>query len=441
MQGRRRQRAIQLPLVTVGLVFFAGTILFNMSPVLPKISELWAVSEYVAPPVMLLYCYNLGALFLLLALTPTQRRVVRFGVVVFLILAAFSIVTYVPGHVVPYARTVVLCTRARDADGAPSAPCDPNDVLHLAETSFVTLVFLIAIVLVLVNTFHVKKFPPPRAQLDWLWRAYATTQIAMGAIALAEDFRATLGSGRPRIAPFSFSVLMIVTGGAAATGRLREVVHTWLASRGEGIQSATVISVLLNGRSAEAALRLAQDSFRAITVDKVDVDGLSGRLPEADCFAESHPATLGSVDAFVCHSHHDSPEEKVAQLRAWAAEFSRTHGRAPRVWIDTHCLDSRDVEPSLACLPVFMAGCDRVLVLHGPTLPERLCAHTMRAHTTRADPAHHSLTHHHGGPWRPPPLPSLLASITPLPTHGMHGVQLVRDRALHPPHHRHRSRH
>ena len=45
------------------------------------------------------------------------------------------------------------------------------------------------------------------------------------------------------------------------------------------------------------------------------------------------------------------------------------------IWIDRACLDTDDINTSLACLPVFLAGCRRLLVLAGETYASRLwCA-------------------------------------------------------------------
>ena len=42
------------------------------------------------------------------------------------------------------------------------------------------------------------------------------------------------------------------------------------------------------------------------------------------------------------------------------------------MWIDKYCLDQKNLTDGLMCLPVFLAGCNSLLVLAGTTYPRRL---------------------------------------------------------------------
>ena len=42
------------------------------------------------------------------------------------------------------------------------------------------------------------------------------------------------------------------------------------------------------------------------------------------------------------------------------------------MWLDKASINQDDIEASLACLPVYLAGCNTLLVLAGPTYTERL---------------------------------------------------------------------
>jgi len=86
----------------------------------------------------------------------------------------------------------------------------------------------------------------------------------------------------------------------------------------------------------------------------------------------SEPRAMGQCDAFISHSWSDPPGPKWAALSAWAEAFEEEHGRPPTVWLDKLCIDQRNVQEALACLPIFLAGCDRLLVLAGPTYSSRL---------------------------------------------------------------------
>ena len=81
---------------------------------------------------------------------------------------------------------------------------------------------------------------------------------------------------------------------------------------------------------------------------------------------------LGSVDAFVSHSWHDDPEKKWTVLQQWREKFKGEHGREPKLWIDKYCIDQKHIDDSLACLPVYLAGCSKLLILCGSTYLKRL---------------------------------------------------------------------
>lgn len=84
------------------------------------------------------------------------------------------------------------------------------------------------------------------------------------------------------------------------------------------------------------------------------------------------PVLLGEADAFVSHSWHDDAEEKWDALQAWIKEFRRSKKRDPLLWIDKYCVDQTNIEEALFCLPVYLAGCKRLLVLCGNTYLKRL---------------------------------------------------------------------
>ena len=105
--------------------------------------------------------------------------------------------------------------------------------------------------------------------------------------------------------------------------------------------------------------------------------------------------TLGSVDAFCSHSWSDDGSAKFDELHKWAG------GTKKFIWLDKvrepdipsqtlprllhsltlalgsrtesqACIDQTDIDRSLACLPVFLAGCRQLLILAGPTYATRL---------------------------------------------------------------------
>jgi hypothetical protein len=75
----------------------------------------------------------------------------------------------------------------------------------------------------------------------------------------------------------------------------------------------------------------------------------------------------------------DDSDAQYDAVQQWALERptppSENSSPTSLIWIDRACLDTDDINTSLACLPVFLAGCRRLLVLAGETYPSRLwCA-------------------------------------------------------------------
>jgi len=89
----------------------------------------------------------------------------------------------------------------------------------------------------------------------------------------------------------------------------------------------------------------------------------------------SHPALIGEVDIFVSHSWHDDVQAKWDALHSWCKRFEATHGRPPKLWLDFCCIDQANIETNLRCLPVYLSGCRKLLIIAGATYVQRLwCA-------------------------------------------------------------------
>ena len=154
--------------------------------------------------------------------------------------------------------------------------------------------------------------------------------------------------------------------------RLQSSLRTFLLSRIEHGTAASVAG-FLGGHSPEHIQNTAKHLFKGVTLDLVEKEAMAKSSPDPLLFEKTIPATLGQVDAFVSHSWHDDSDLKWEQLQAWGEEFRRTHGgREPMVWIDKYCLDQENLNEGLMCLPVFLAGCNSLLVLAGRTYPRRL---------------------------------------------------------------------
>merc|ERR1712137_929224 len=63
---------------------------------------------------------------------------------------------------------------------------------------------------------------------------------------------------------------------------------------------------------------------------------------------------------------------KWKEMQKWRREFIMTNGREPLVWIDKYCINQQQIEQSLACLPVYLAGCSTLVIFCGETYLQRL---------------------------------------------------------------------
>merc|ERR1719416_2781 len=117
---------------------------------------------------------------------------------------------------------------------------------------------------------------------------------------------------------------------------------------------------------------MAKERFRDIELASLSAEDLSHNMPDPSLYAKSSPAQLNACDAFISHSWHDDAPAKWAALQRWRRNFVEQHGREPRGWLDKCCLNQNSIEEDLKCLPVFLAGCRKIVVFCGPTYLHRL---------------------------------------------------------------------
>jgi len=150
-------------------------------------------------------------------------------------------------------------------------------------------------------------------------------------------------------------------------------MQSWLMSRGGASTAAAGIAQLLDGRSAEEVLANARNNFMYVSADSILQEDMFDNKPNPKLAALSKKGKLGHVDAFLSHSWHDDPAAKWACLQAYRESFKKEHnGREPKLWIDKYCLNQNRIDDSLACLPVYLAGCRKLVILCGTTYLQRL---------------------------------------------------------------------
>jgi len=155
--------------------------------------------------------------------------------------------------------------------------------------------------------------------------------------------------------------------------RFYRLLQSWLMSRGGAAAAAASVASMLGNKRADEVLTLARENFRTVPCDRIRKEDLLDNRPNSDLAKCAKRARLGHCDAFLSHSWSDSPEQKWKMLQAWRRSFKKAHnGREPTLWIDKYCLNQQDIHDSLACLPVYLAGCSKLLILCGASYLTRL---------------------------------------------------------------------
>eukprot|EP00931_Biecheleriopsis_adriatica_P004622 TRINITY_DN106265_c0_g1_i1.p1 TRINITY_DN106265_c0_g1~~TRINITY_DN106265_c0_g1_i1.p1 ORF type:complete len:565 (+),score=84.11 TRINITY_DN106265_c0_g1_i1:72-1766(+) len=121
--------------------------------------------------------------------------------------------------------------------------------------------------------------------------------------------------------------------------------------------------------SAKEVLARGSGRFRCVSLACVTFDDFRDHGAVYDL---SQPAMLGDCDAFISHSWSDDVHVKWRTLQQWRSEFKAKNGREPMVWLDKYCIDQSNVQTDLLCLPIFLNGCQELVVLCGPTYLSRL---------------------------------------------------------------------
>uniref|UniRef100_A0A7S2IDR4 TIR domain-containing protein n=1 Tax=Zooxanthella nutricula TaxID=1333877 RepID=A0A7S2IDR4_9DINO len=137
-------------------------------------------------------------------------------------------------------------------------------------------------------------------------------------------------------------------------------------------RSAASIAGLIGNCGWKAILSEAKANFRCIRLKDLSAEDLADNAPRPDLFQRTFPARLQECDAFISHSWHDDAEAKWEALQEWRFRFTLANGREPTVWFDKCCIDQGNIVASLRCLPIFLAGCKRLVVFAGSSYWQRL---------------------------------------------------------------------
>eukprot|EP00929_Paragymnodinium_shiwhaense_P026711 TRINITY_DN15820_c1_g1_i3.p1 TRINITY_DN15820_c1_g1~~TRINITY_DN15820_c1_g1_i3.p1 ORF type:complete len:719 (+),score=36.25 TRINITY_DN15820_c1_g1_i3:309-2159(+) len=171
-----------------------------------------------------------------------------------------------------------------------------------------------------------------------------------------------------------------IAGDLAEAARRRKVLIT-LKEAARALTGPSVsLAALFEGMDPEDLLEAAVKRFRCVSWNTLQrhpylilgAGPLDGATVAQNLYNLSEPCRLARCDAFFSHSWHDDPWQKWQSLAAWCQEFSEAHGRQPYLWFDKVCVDQSNIATDLQCLPIFLAGCNSLLVSCGRTYTTRL---------------------------------------------------------------------
>lgn len=267
---------------------------------------------------------------------------------------------------------VALRMAVRDASeeaeqgfGAPDAVRSASTVAHLlALSASSTVIWLVCVFLDMI-------FVQPWTQ--WMYELTAALDLVSDA-ALALVCAGYLGptEGDSQIFKELSDVLK--------ERRHREILKRLRDAAGASSGPACTLAALFEGVDEETLLTTAISRFRCISWDVlrahpelvIGAEALDGSHPKTNLYDLSEPCEIAHCDAFWSHSWHDNGEQKWAALQAWCETFVQVNGRPPVLWFDKVCIDQTDIQRDLQCLPIFLAGCNNLLITCGETYTRRL---------------------------------------------------------------------
>merc|ERR1719443_2653989 len=221
---------------------------------------------------------------------------------------------------------------------------------------------------------------PPRERLDALWRTFS--MFLIGSVLTATGYRVvllmtvTFDDERMETLAWVRSAWYIISVGAIGVTcgwpNFRMRAQAWLSSRGETRSLAAAVATAIGGNSVAETQEKAGKLLRYVTLDKISKEELAENKPNPLLYERSVLGKFGDIDAFLSHSWSDPSDSKWDGIQSWREHFKREHGREPRVWFDKCCIDQRNIDDSLMCLPVHLAACKKILMLVGQSYLSRL---------------------------------------------------------------------
>ena len=181
-------------------------------------------------------------------------------------------------------------------------------------------------------------------------------------------------------APAESEERLMVAAERAADSRARLIQDKLLSAVSKRTGNAATIAALLGNNDpatlvAEAVLRFRCISWSVLSAMPELILGsgpLDGARASLRLYELSEPCQLTKCDVFLSHSWHDSRTQKWAALTRWCLAFQTSNRRPPQLWFAKVCINQSHISADLECLPIFLAGCNGMLVISGDTYTCRL---------------------------------------------------------------------
>ncbi|CAK9010829.1 unnamed protein product [Durusdinium trenchii] len=304
-----------------------------------------------------------GLFAFLLALLPTDRRAVPVGTWIFIVLLAFM------GGVSLNSSTRMISSGVpgEEAKGRSTA-ANVCQSIAIALIGCIYLALACYLIVQVTCRSHLTK-----RLLSRMWRTaagvYATVVCITLTEAILEGIYDLWGLAWLLTSATALSLTL-----AARNRDLRNKIQNCVGAHGESAGFGAAVAALVGRFTVDEVLEQARCSFYTVKADRLKMEHIisSQPTPELKLGQLARRTRLGEADAFISHSWSDDPLAKWNAIQAFRKRFKNQHKVEPKLWIDKYCIDQSDFQNSLACLPIYLASCSKMVVICGESYLTRL---------------------------------------------------------------------
>jgi hypothetical protein len=255
---------------------------------------------------------------------------------------------------------------------APDAQATATKKQTLATVALLAASASTTIIFVVVGSVYVDT-PKPSLALEWAFEISVILHVPLDA-GLALLCAGFVGPASKHAAELAEAARQ------PEARRQKQILDRLVEATRSSTGSVLALAALLEGEDPEMLGAQAVARFRCVRWDVlsrmpeilINAGPLDGQQASVELYQLSKPCRVGECDAFCSHSWHDDGWLKWNALKKWCDGFKRNKERSPRLWLDKVCIDQADLKADLQSLPIFLAACNRLLVVSGPTYVYRL---------------------------------------------------------------------